>query len=225
MSGYNAKKCNILATKIASDYSLSREEALEIEQLIEGLILHLLEETDSLIPAFIVSDLDVSFYDAKMEMDCNNEWHEESPSGYEVNDYNVDFVRNPDNHELVISYRQLIDKMREREYPWDWQDLTKSERECIQRVLRNYINNHDWIEVDKTYVYDDSYTDVIVTEGKSKIKLGVKCESEFFTIFVLKARPSEEPLETAVDWLAERMYKKKMSENEMQSVVKIKSTF
>ena len=205
---YNSRKYVNLAKKIAGEYSLSVTEVNELEQIVEGLILHLLEETDSLVPAFIVSDLDVNFYDAKIEMDyTKNEPFEESPAGYEVNDYKVDFVRNPDNHELVISYKQLIDKMNNREYEWDWQDLTKSEREGIQRVLRNYIKNHNWLEVEKTYVYDDDYLDAIISEGKSKIKLGIKCESEFFTIFVLKARPSEEPLDLAADWIADRMYK------------------
>jgi hypothetical protein len=198
-----------LAQRLAGEYSLSSTERGEVEQLLEGLILHLLHETDSLIPAFIVSDLDISIYEANYERAENGEWVEESPDGYEVNDYKVDFVRNPDNHELVISYKQLINKMKTREYEWDWQDLTVSEKEGIKNVVKEFIREHKWIDVDKTYIYDDNYCDAIVTEGASKIKLGVKCGGEYFTIFVLKARPSEQPLDEAVDWMAERQYKQR----------------
>jgi len=201
-------KYNNLSRRLAGEYSLSSGERSEVESLLEGLILHLMQETDSLIPAFIVSDLDVSIYDANYERsDDNNEWVEESPDGYEVNDYKIDFVRNPDNNELVISYKQLIDKMKNREYSWDWQDLTQSEKDGIKSVVKNFIKNHKWLDVSKTYIYDDNYTDAIITEGDSKIKLGVKCGEDYFTIFVLKARPSEEPVSEAVDWLAERQYK------------------
>ena len=86
-----------LAKRLAGEYFLSNVEKHEVENLLEGLIQHLLIETDSLIPAFIVSDLDISTYDSNYERGENGEWIEESPDGYEVNDYSVDFVRNPED--------------------------------------------------------------------------------------------------------------------------------
>jgi len=210
-----SSKYNNLSRKLAGEYSLSSGEKSEVESLLEGLILHLMQETDSLVPAFIISDLDISIYNANYERGDSNEWVEESPDGYEVNDYKIDFVRNPDNNELVISYKQLIDKMKNREYSWDWQDLTQSEKDGIKLVVKNFIKDHKWIDVSKTYIYDDNYTDAITTDGESKIKLGVKCSEDYFTVFVLKARPSEEPVSEAVDWLAERQYKQNAGNSQL----------
>lgn len=198
----------IIANRIASDYILTDAEKSEIDALLGGLILYLRDETDSLIPAFVISDLDVSVYDAKYERDENGELIEESPAGYEVNEFNVEFVRNPENHELVISYKQLLDKMKTREYAWDWEDLKDVEKENIRSLIKRSVAERDWMDVDKTYMYDEYYSDAILKEGSSRIKLGVKCGEDYFTIFVLKAKPGDDVVNDAVDWIANREYKR-----------------
>ena len=199
-----------ITRKLASDYVLTDSEKNEINDLLGGLILYLIEDTDSLVPAFVISDLDVSIYESKYERNENGEVVEESPAGYEINDYKIDFVRNPDNHELVISYKQLLEKMKQREYAWDWEDLKKVERDGIKNTIKECIANRDWIDVDKTYIYDEYYSDAILREGKSRIKLGVKCGEDYFTVFVLRAKAGDDVINEATDWLANRQYKQEL---------------
>ena len=213
------KVVNNMAKKIASDYVLTDVEKNEINNLLGGLILYLRDETDSLIPAFIIGDLDMSIYEAKYERNESGELIEESPAGYEVNDFSIEFVRNPDNHELVISYKQLLDKMNSREYAWDWEDLKDIERENIRGWIKVCIAERDWIDVNKTYIYDEYYSDAIFKEGKSRIKLGVKCGEDYFTVFVLKAKPSDDIINDATDWLGNRKYKEELMKQPLNNKI------
>lgn len=208
-------KLKRLTKIIASDYILTDVEKNEIANLLGGLVLYLKDETDALVPAFVIGDLDISIYTPKYEENNNCELVEDSPAGFEVNDYTVEFVRNPENHELVISYRQLLDKMTCREYAWNWDDLKEVEKESIRTLVKTYIADRDWIEVDRTYVYDEYYSDAIMREGKSRVKLGVKCGEDYFTIFVLKAKPSDDLINDATDWLGNRMYKEEVSRQQI----------
>ena len=208
-----------IAVKIASDYVLTEAEKNGINDLIGGLILYLRDETDALVPAFVIGDMDISIYEAKYERGADGMLIEDSPAGYEVNDYTVEFVRNPENHELMISYKQLLDKLDNRRYEWDWADLKDVEKENIRELVKVCVASRDWQDVDRTYVYDKYYGDAILREGTSRVKLGVKCEEDYFTVFVLKAKPGDDVVNEAIDWLANREYKKTVLNNPLSRVV------